>query len=1369
VLLGIRTTGSILPGGNNIWDLGSPTQYFRELYSNTILTTDIIGSTITVNNITASSNITASNIIANNFTGIFNGALSSSAQIATDISGAFTSTSASFASSVASNLSSINTKSSIAQLNASSSALQANIDTKASITQLNTSSSALQANLNTSSSVLQINIGEKASIAQLNVASSALQTNIDAKASITQLNTSSSALQTNLNTSSSALQTNIDAKASITQLNTSSSALQTNLNTSSSALQINLNTLSSSLQANINTKASIVQLNASSSALQANIDEKASIIQLNASSSALQININTKSSITQLNTSSSVLQTNLNTSSSALQANIDEKASITQLNTSSSALQANIDTKASITQLNTSSSALQTNIDTKASIVQLNASSSALQTNLNTSSSALQTNLNTSSSALQTNIDAKASIAQLNTSSSALQTNLNTSSSALQTNLNTSSSVLQTNLNTSSSALQANIDTKASIAQLNTSSSAIISNISGAFTSTSASVALDIVNNAANTFKTTGQRNGTSGITGSLHLTGSTSDLRVDGTIGIGTAAPTANNVMMHVKSNYTGLPTVIIEGDNGNSNANLEFKNTDISWVTGLTGGGYSDSFLIRSSSDDALYPFAIDPSAGSDAYHPLLYLENKKVSILGNINANPDANLLVSGNLFISGPNGHITASGNISADGTGSFGYIETSGLFNHTNDDNTGLEFSSDTVIIQGNGVHAALFSSNVNILNVPTTINDDLTVTGSIDVSGNIIGNINATNVTASGNISASGNIIGNIDATNVTASGNISASALVEGIGFRTSGNSGFGGQVHVGGTTVSSFNTGQIFKATGTSEFTGDITGSSKLLIQKSSGEGTPVSETSDVAIFQNNTSGQDASIAIIAADEKSSQIHFGRYNNIKEGSIKYNHSSSTNLPDTLQFRIGNTPNVIGFAKDAGNRGKIGVGDASRTPTDFFHAQGTLSGGGLTVSSSNGGTILLKSANTKLTLERKDIDDNLKLEFNTTNIDATGSNWTLGNIIEEDNNLYIYSGDNKINKHVSFISSSSTIFYTNITASNNISASGNIYSTNVESTGTITAVSGAFSYITASIIDVDANTIRLGGSPFSKTDVDSLRAGKMPEQTAKEGFTNRLQPEAIFGKHDSDYIKFTTGHRIGTFISGTLFHDMNLTGSSNYFAVGKDSNTQLRLTGQITASSHISSSGTITANKGVFGVDSSEQPRVIINPTGQITASGNISSSGIVKAGLLQVEGMHGAGVLGSILTFGDEIYPTAVDGSTIHLRSNITASGNISSSGTIISDNSLTVNRQYFEAYGGSNIHLSKVGSNLALTNGGLTTSQITASGDISSSNASTASFGSMKLTNLPTTKPTTTGSLWLSGSNAEGTSKYLMVFTG
>jgi hypothetical protein len=46
------------------------------------------------------------------------------------------------------------------------------------------------------------------------------------------------------------------------------------------------------------------------------------------------------------------------------------------------------------------------------------------------------------------------------------------------------------------------------------------------------------------------------------------------------------------------------------------------------------------------------------------------------------------------------------------------------------------------------------------------------------------------------------------------------------------------------------------------------------------------------------------------------------------------------------------------------------------------------------------------------------------------------------------------------------------------------------------ESPINITAVSGAFQYITASVIDVDASTIRFGGVPFSQTDVQTVQSG---------------------------------------------------------------------------------------------------------------------------------------------------------------------------------------------------------------------------------------------------------------------------------
>ena len=256
-----------------------------------------------------------------------------------------------------------------------------------------------------------------------------------------------------------------------------------------------------------------------------------------------------------------------------------------------------------------------------------------------------------------------------------------------------------------------------------------------------------------------------------------------------------------------------------------------------------------------------------------------------------------------------------------------------------------------------------------------------------------------------------------------------------------------------------------------------------------------------------------------------------------------------------------------------------------------------------------------------------------------------------------------------------------------------NITSSGNISSSGAITASSITAVSGAFQHITASVLDVDASTIRIGGTSFAKTDLDALRAGQSIPQTAREGFTNRFQPEAIFGKHDTDYIKFTTGHRIGTFISGTLFHDMNLTGSNNYFAVGKDSNTQLRLTGQITASGNISASGTIVGSN-LSGTNTGDQDLSGFATTGSnitfanVTSSGNISSSkniignqitasdatitNILTVKHLKATTVSTLSITSSIVTssiifssgstkFGDEILDTHT------FIGNITASGNV------------------------------------------------------------------------------------------------------
>ena len=67
-------------------------------------------------------------------------------------------------------------------------------------------------------------------------------------------------------------------------------------------------------------------------------------------------------------------------------------------------------------------------------------------------------------------------------------------------------------------------------------------------------------------------------------------------------------------------------------------------------------------------------------------------------------------------------------------------------------------------------------------------------------------------------------------------------------------------------------------------------------------------------------------------------------------------------------------------------------------------------------------------------------------------------------------------------------------------------------------------AHSASFQYISASTGDFDANTIRLGGTPFSKEDVDKLRVGKSISRTAGKQLVNE--------NDDTTYVRMSTAGR---------------------------------------------------------------------------------------------------------------------------------------------------------------------------------------------------------------------------------------------
>jgi len=111
---------------------------------------------------------------------------------------------------------------------------------------------------------------------------------------------------------------------------------------------------------------------------------------------------------------------------------------------------------------------------------------------------------------------------------------------------------------------------------------------------------------------------------------------------------------------------------------------------------------------------------------------------------------------------------------------------------------------------------------------------------------------------------------------------------------------------------------------------------------------------------------------------------------------------------------------------------------------------------------------------------------------------------------------------------------------------------------------------------ISASTGEFDANTIYIGGTSFNKSDLDDLKEGKTINTTTKDlgdgdiNKTNIVRPDAIMSPiDDSTYSKYTTTGRIGTFVSGTLFQDLNLSGSNNYAIIG-DGNTDIQLKGNI-------------------------------------------------------------------------------------------------------------------------------------------------------------------------------------------------------
>ncbi len=442
--------------------------------------------------------------------------LSGSAQIASDISGSFTSTSASLAQSITDNAS---------EITATSSSLAASITT-------------VQGNLDSASGSLASDITSNASDITDNAS--------DITAASSSLAASITTVQSNLDTASGSLASDITSNASDITSNSSSLAGRLATIEGDNATQTELDAVSSSLAADItglgDTYATDAELNASSSTLQTNIDNAISVAnsELNDSGSTLQTNIdNLSSSLETRVTDNSV---NLDAAVDRIGAQEQFSASVdTAINFSDQdvTIVGNLTVSGTTTTINSTAVEIadvnillasgaadsaaangagitidgadesltwdhansrfdftddlnvQGNVTLSGTVdgVDLAATSASLSTRVTTieDDNATQTELNTSSSALQTNIDNVSS--SLATSITTVSTNLDTASGSLATRLTTieGDNATQTELDAVSASLAGDLSSL-SQSEITTGNNSLSIDSDGTATLTSASV-----------------------------------------------------------------------------------------------------------------------------------------------------------------------------------------------------------------------------------------------------------------------------------------------------------------------------------------------------------------------------------------------------------------------------------------------------------------------------------------------------------------------------------------------------------------------------------------------------------------------------------------------------------------------------------------------------------------------------------------------------------------------------------------------------------------------------------------------------------------------------------------------------------------
>ena len=115
---------------------------------------------------------------------------------------------------------------------------------------------------------------------------------------------------------------------------------------------------------------------------------------------------------------------------------------------------------------------------------------------------------------------------------------------------------------------------------------------------------------------------------------------------------------------------------------------------------------------------------------------------------------------------------------------------------------------------------------------------------------------------------------------------------------------------------------------------------------------------------------------------------------------------------------------------------------------------------------------------------------------------------------------------------------------------------------------------------ISASTGDFDASTIRIGGEDFNRANLIALKEGRSLQTSSRDlgegdsAITNITRIAAVMSvDDDSTYTKMKGIGRMATFISGSLFHDLQKSPTINLARIG-DGDTNLLFSGSIVSAS---------------------------------------------------------------------------------------------------------------------------------------------------------------------------------------------------